>query len=267
VTSDELRALKERHHATWAAGDYAAVARLIEDVAATAVEAAGAVEGVDLLDVATGSGNAAIIAAAKGAHVTGLDLTPELFVAARERAAAMGVEVEWVEGDAEALPFDTASFDRVLSTCGVQFAPRHAEVARELVRVLRPGGRLVLCNWIRDGLIGQMFALFAAVLPPPPAFAAPPPLWGDEDHVRGLFAELPVRLRFRPAVVRIPFARPGDYVDYYAERYGPMVTARATLGPEEWARLDAELRALLARFHRDGAVEQEYLVITGDRTA
>jgi ubiquinone/menaquinone biosynthesis C-methylase UbiE len=266
VTSDELRALKERHHATWAAGDYAAVARLIEDVAATAVDAAGAVEGVDLLDVATGSGNAAIIAAAKGAHVTGLDLTPELFVPARERAAAVGVEVEWVEGDAEELPFATALFDRVLSTCGVQFAPRHAEVARELVRVLRPGGRLVLCNWTRDGLIGQMFGLFAAVLPPP-AFVAPPPLWGDEDHVRGLFAELPVRLQFRTAVVRIPFAEPGDYVDYYADRYGPMVTARATLGPQEWPRLDADLRALLARFHRDGAVEQEYLVITGDRLA
>jgi ubiquinone/menaquinone biosynthesis C-methylase UbiE len=267
VESDELRALKERHHATWAAGDYASVGRLIEDVAVAAVHAAGAIEGLDLLDVATGTGNAAILAAAGGAHVTGLDLTPELFITARERAAAIGVEVEWVEGDAEALPFADASFDRVLSTCGVQFAPRHGEVARELTRVLRPGGRLVLCNWTPDGMVGQMFGLFGAALPAPPAFASPPPLWGDEEHVRGLFAELPVRLHFERAVVRVPFPTPDAYVDHYAETYGPMIKARETLGPAGWERLDADLRALVARFHSAGMVEQEYVVVVGDRYA
>jgi ubiquinone/menaquinone biosynthesis C-methylase UbiE len=265
--SDELQALKQRHRATWAAGDYDVLARLIEEVAVAAIDAAGALEGVDLLDVATGTGNAAILAAAKGAHVTGLDLTPELFATARERAAAAGAEVEWVEGDAEALPFADASFDRVLSTCGVQFAPRHEQVARELVRVLRPGGRFVLCNWTADGMVGSMFTLFGAALPPPPAFASPPPLWGDEAHVRGLLAELPVRLRFSRATARLPFASPDDYEHCFAANYGPTIKAREALDAQAWDRLDADIRALAARFYRDGAVEQEFLVITGDRTS
>ena len=265
--SDELQALKQRHRATWAAGDYAVVARLVEDVATAAVDAAGALEGVDLLDVATGTGNAAILAAAKGAHVTGLDLTPELFATARERAAAIGLEVEWLEGDAEALPFADASFDRVLSSLGVQFAPRHERVARELVRVLRPGGRFVLGNWTADGMIGRMFRLFGAALPPPPAFASPPPLWGDEEHVRGLFAELPVKLGFTRGVARLAFPSPDAYQDFFVAHYGPTIKAREALDPDAWERLDADVRALAAEFHRDGAVEQEFLVITGDRTA
>jgi SAM-dependent methyltransferase len=265
--TDELQALKQRHHATWAAGDYAVVAQMVEEVAIAAVDAAGALEGVDLLDVATGTGNAAILAAAKGAHVTGLDLTPELFATARERAAAVGVEVDWVEGDAEAMPFADASFDRVLSTLGVQFAPRHEQVAGELVRLLRPGGRFVLGNWSADGMIGRMFKLFGAALPPPPAFASPPPRWGDEEHVRGLFAELPVRLHFEGAVARLAFPSPDAYQDFFVANYGPTIKAREVLEAEAWERLDGDLRALAGQFYRDGAVEQEFLVITGDRTA
>ena len=139
MSNDAVDALKERHHQTWAAGDYSVIAELIEDVADVCVEAAGVEAGEDVLDVATGTGNAALVAAGRGAKVTGLDLTPELFDTARERAAAAGVEIEWVAGDAEQMPFDEASFDRVLSTCGVQFAPRHEVVAQELARVCRPG--------------------------------------------------------------------------------------------------------------------------------
>lgn len=267
TAADEVHALKQRHHAMWAAGDYAAIAKHIEGVAATAVEAARPVEGADLLDVATGTGNAAIVAAEQGAHVTGLDLTPELFASARERAAAAGVEVEWVEGDAEELAFADASFDRVLSTCGVQFAPRHEQVARELVRVLRPGGRFVLCNWKSDGMIGETFKLMGAALPKPPAFASPPPLWGDEAHVRELFADLPVKLAFEGHTARFEFPSADAYADFFRDNYGPTIKAREALESDgKWEGLDAGVRALAARFYRDGAVEQTYWAITGDVT-
>src|SRR5688572_27185400 len=147
TTADEIAALKERHHATWAAGDYAAVAAYIEDVAALCAERAGVGPGAELLDIATGTGNVALEAAQRGATVTGLDLTPGLLETARERAAAAGLDIAWVTGDAEALPFQDGSFDAATSTFGLMFAPRHAVAARELTRVLRPGGRFVLSTW------------------------------------------------------------------------------------------------------------------------
>lgn len=140
------------------------------------------------------------------------------------------------------------------------------DVARELVRVVRPGGRFVLCNWTADGMVGSMFRRFGAALPPPPAFASPPPRWGDEEHVRGLFADLPVRLVFDRATARLAFPSPDAYQDCFAANYGPTIKAREALEPEAWERLDADIRALAARFYRDGAVEQEFLVVTGDRT-
>src|SRR5690606_26015107 len=130
-----------------------------------------------------GTGNAAIRAAEAGGVVTALDLTPEMFEAGRRRAAEAGVEISWVEGDAEALPFDDASFDVVLSTFGVMFAPRHAVAARELVRVLRPGGRIGLATWVPDGTVGDMFRTVAAEMPAPPPIAEPPLAWGDPAHV------------------------------------------------------------------------------------
>ena len=133
-----------------------------------------------MLDVATGTGNLAIRAAAAGARVVGLDLTPELFEAARARAAANDVVVDWVEGDAEELPYEDESFDRVLSAFGVQFAPRHEIVAHELADVTRPGGRIGLVNWTPEGAIGELFKIMGRYLPPPPEFASAPPLWGSE---------------------------------------------------------------------------------------
>src|SRR6185503_6724140 len=125
--------------------------------------------------------------AAEGAQVIGLDLTPELFETAWRRMDEWGVAVDWVEGDAEELPFEDESFDAVLSVFGVQFAPRHQVVARELARVTRPGGRIGLVNWTPEGLIGELFKIMGRYLPAPPAFASPPPLWGNTDHVRRLF--------------------------------------------------------------------------------
>ena len=150
-----------------------------------------------MLDVATGTGNVALRAAELGADVTGLDLVPDLLDVARGRDDG---RVAWIEGDAEALPFDDASFDRVLSVVGIQFAPRHQVVADELVRVCRPGGAIGLVNWTPEGLIGRMFKILGKYMPKPPAFASPPPLWGSEEHQRTLFAAHDVSLSFERGV-------------------------------------------------------------------
>src|SRR5688500_9762655 len=175
--------LKRTHRATWAAGDYAAVAEQIDEVPPRdLLERVAIRPGEEVLDVATGTGNVALPAAAAGAQVIGLDITPELFDTARLRAAKKGVNVVWLEGDAEALPFDDESFDAVLSVFGVQFAPRHEVVAEELARVTRPGGRIGLVNWTPSGLIGELFKIMGRYLPAPPDYASPPPRWGDEEH-------------------------------------------------------------------------------------
>ena len=189
--------LKQTHRVTWAAGDYPAVAERIDEVPPRdLLERVPVHPGEDVLDVATGSGNVALRAAAAGARVVGLDLTPELFEAARRRDAEFGVSVDWVEGDAEDLPFGDESFDAVLSVFGVQFAPRHEQTAVELARVTRPGGRIGLVNWTPGGLIGELFKIMGAYLPKPPEYASSPPLWGSEDHVRGLFAGSSVEFEF-----------------------------------------------------------------------
>lgn len=267
TTIDPVSALKERHHQTWAAGDYAVIAQLIEDVADVCVDAAGVEADHDVLDVATGTGNAAIVAAGSGARVTGLDLTPELFDTARKRAAAAGVEVQWVAGDAEQMLVDDATFDRVLSTCGVQFAPRHEPAARELARVCRPGGLIVLCNWTAGGMIGELFKLMGRYLPPPPDFASSPALWGDEDHVRLLFDGLGVELSFELRSSILPFTSAEDYARHFETNYGPTLKARQALEPEgRWEDLRGEWLALIERFLQPGGgVVQEYFVISGRR--
>ena len=265
---DQLTALKQGAHAVWAAGDFAVIARLIEEVGEECADMAAASPGVDLLDVACGSGNVAIPAAVRGARVTGLDLTPELFDAARERAAAAGVEVEWIEGDAEDLPFDDASFDCVTSTFGVQFAPRHEVAAAELVRVCRPGGRIALFNWTLDGMVGQLFDLMASYMPPPPDFASPPALWGDEAHVRRLFDGLGVELTFERRVVEVSFESPEAYVSHFEEWFGPTIMAKRALEPQgKWPELREQYVALVDQFFWDGAAHQEYFAIAGDRAA
>ena len=172
--------LKKAHRATWAAGDYAAVARHIDEAPPRdLLDRVDVRPGQDVLDVATGTGNVALKAAPAAARVVGLDLTPELFAVARQRAEEQGVVVEWVEGDAEELPFADASFDHVLSVFGVQFAPRHEVAAAELARVCRPGGNVGLVNWTPAGLIGELFTILGGYLPAPPDFVGPPPLWGS----------------------------------------------------------------------------------------
>jgi SAM-dependent methyltransferase len=242
----ELAQLKAAHRATWAAGDYAAVAdAFVSDVGAAAVAAARITPGAELLDVAAGAGNAAIPAALAGARVTALDLVPELLEEGAERARAAGATIDWVQGDAEALPCTDARFDIVLSVLGVQFTPRHEASAQELVRVTRPGGRIVLCHWTPDGFIGRMFRTMAPHVPAPPAGASSPPLWGDEGHVRGLFAQAPIDLAFEVRSARFHAQSPAAFVAFMADHYGPVLKARERLAAEgRWEALHADLVAL-----------------------
>jgi len=177
MTTMELEQLKRGARAAWAAGDFAQVAeRDLWEIGERVVRRVGVQPGEDVLDVACGTGNAAIRAAQAGGRVVGIDLTPELFDAGRALAAEAGVEVEWREGDAEALPVPNASFDVVLSTLGCMFAPRHDVAAREIARVLRPGGRLAIASWTPESCIAELFEVIGRHLPRPPAIASPPVL-------------------------------------------------------------------------------------------
>ena len=261
---DELAALKAIQRAIWSAGDYDSIAEVFWDVGAVVAEAAAIEPGMQVLDVATGTGNAAIHAAEAGADVVGLDLTPELFADARRREALAGVRVEWLEGDAEALPFEDGRFDRVLSTFGVMFAPRHEVAAAELVRSCRPGGIVVLANWTPGGFLGGILVTLARHLPPQAA-APPPTLWGEEEHVRELFGdELELELERRN--VDVVFASPDELIVGYEQRFGPLIVARRVLAPERYDALLDDLRALLESLRGgDGElrVPSEYLLVVG----
>jgi SAM-dependent methyltransferase len=261
--------LKQTHRATWAAGDYAAVAELIDETPPRDLLAPIELSpGLKVLDVATGTGNIAIRAAAAGARVVGLDLTPELLETARRRAERHDVAVDWVEGDAEQLPFEDESFDRVLSAFGVQFAPRHEIVARELVRVTRPGGRIGLVNWTPQGQIGELLKTIGRYMPAPPDYASPPPLWGSEQHVRRLFADSPIELEFARGHNPWRFDSAEHFVAFMETHYGPTLKARERLTAEgQWEDCRAEIIAL-AEGRNDAAdgsllMNAEYLVVVG----
>jgi ubiquinone/menaquinone biosynthesis C-methylase UbiE len=270
-SSDPVATLKLAHRATWAAGDYAAVARHVaEDPVRDALAAARVRPGARVLDVATGSGNAALDAAGAGAQVVGLDLVPELLDVAQSRALAAGVEIEWVQGDAEALPFADATFDSVTSVFGVQFAPRHQTTADELVRVCRVGGTIGLVNWTPEGLIGEMFEIMGRYLPRPPAFVTAPPQWGDEQHVRELFARHGVTVSFTRASNLFAFESVEAYQAFFEQRYGPTIKAQERLVPEgRWDDCRSELRELFERRNSatDGScrIEAEYVAISATR--
>jgi SAM-dependent methyltransferase len=259
----ELAQLKRGARATWAAGDFPAVARTqLWDVGERIVERVGPRAGERVLDVACGTGNAALRAAQRGADVVGVDLTPELFDAARDLADEYGVAVDWVQGDAEELPFADASFDVVLSTFGVMFAPRHAVAAAEIARVLRPGGRIGLCNWTPEGAIGRMFRRLGEYMPPPSPLAQPPALWGTEDHVRELFAGSGIELEFDRETVASPrFESTAVALEWLTTKFGPLVMARQMI--EAAGRWD-DLLADLAGFYEAGE-PGEYLVVGGRR--
>src|SRR3954451_24039811 len=182
----DIAAMKQQARATWASGDFDKVAEFIWEIGGVAAAAAECGPSDRVLDIAAGSGNAAVQAAQRGARVVASDLTPELFEAGRRRAPAAGVELEWVEADAEDLPFEDASFDVALSTFGIMFAPRQSVAAAELARVVRPQGRIALCSWRAAGFSGERFRTIAGFMNPPPPPEGPPVRWGTEEGVHEL---------------------------------------------------------------------------------
>ncbi|HEX6457236.1 MAG TPA: methyltransferase domain-containing protein [Solirubrobacterales bacterium] len=266
--------LKAKHRKMWASGDYPdMVETFLTPLGPRLVAACEIGPGERVLDVAAGTGNAAIPAAAAGASVVASDLTPELFEAGRGRAAAAGVELEWTEADAENLPFDDDAFDTVISSIGVMFAPHHQLAADELVRVCRPEGKIGLLSWTPEGMIGALFKTMGQFMPAPPPGVQPPPLWGSEEHQRGLFGDKVEFERAERGVLEVTaFEQPDDYGEHFKQRYGPTIVARANAekeGREE--EFDQALSDFCAEWNRGGGeearFEMEYLITVGRRAS
>jgi ubiquinone/menaquinone biosynthesis C-methylase UbiE len=269
--TDEVAELRERNRTTWEAGEWDQVADLVRDVGPRLLDRVGIEEGMDVLDVGTGSGGSVSIPAAlRGARVVGSDLTSQHFDDGRRRAREAGVEVDWVEADAESLPFDDASFDRVLSTFGHMFAPRHAQAAAELARVCRPGGIVGTCTWASDGWAGEMFKTVGGYMSAPPDFAQPSSLWGDEAHVREVLEPHGLALEFDREIVVFEKPSVEEFVTFYEEKFGPMVSAKAALG-DRWPELRRDIVALDENWNTadDGScrIEAQYLVTVGRKDA
>ena len=265
VTDSDLKA---RHRAMWASGDYPhMVDTFLLPLGPRLADALPISQGTKVLDVAAGTGNASLPAAARGGSVTASDLTPELLEAGRRRAEADGLSLEWAEADAEHLPFADESFDVVMSSIGVMFAPHHQAAADELVRVCRPGGSIGLLCWTPEGMIGSLFATMKPFMPPPPPGVQSPPLWGSEEHLQGLFGgrvEFDTLTRENLEITAFEHAR--DYGEHFKAYYGPTIAARNNAVKNG---LEAEFDEALDRFcdewDRGGRFEKEYLLAVGTR--
>jgi SAM-dependent methyltransferase len=269
ITTSEIAGLKERLKGTWTAGNYDYFSRFMEQSAVQLLDRVALAAGTSLLDVACGSGQLALIAARRGAKVTGVDIAPNAIIAARNRARVEGLDAQFDEGDAEDLPYPDASFDVVASLYGAMFAPRPELVARELLRVCRPGGMIVMGNWTREGFIGQMFKTFTRFIAPPGMPA--PVLWGDEATVCERFGEGVSALRLTRVIYTFdyPFG-PADVVEFFRENYGPTTKAFAALPPADAEALRAALVGLWNTHNKAVGsnrtiVDSEYLEVIGTR--
>jgi SAM-dependent methyltransferase len=264
----DLAAVKQRQQQTWASADYAAVAALIVPMAEGLAQNAGLRAGDRVLDVATGSGNAALAAARCGCEVTGIDYVPALLERARARAAAEGLEIEFAEGDAEHLAFPDASFDAVLSCLGVMFTPDQERAAAELVRVCRPGGTIGLVNWTPAGFIGQMLRTVGKHVPPP-AGVRPPPQWGTEERLRELLGDAVSRLDIRRRTFVFRFRSPDAFATFFRDNYGPVHKAFGALDEPGRERFNDDLTALAREHDREEgpsvAMPAEYLEVVATR--
>jgi ubiquinone/menaquinone biosynthesis C-methylase UbiE len=264
--------LKARHRAIWASGDYAEMVEAwLLPLGHRIVEASGIEPGHKVLDVAAGTGNASVPAAAAGAVVTALDLTPELLVTGRRRAQAAGLELDWIEGDAEDLPFADESFDVVISALGAMFAPDHEAAAGELERTTKRGGTIGLLSWTPEGMIGALFRTLAPFAPPSPPGSQPPPRWGSEAHVAELFGDRVEFHSHRREILEVTaFATPYDFAEHFRTLYGPAIATRNHAdGNGRAAEFDEALEAFAQGWNRGGdgraRFELEYLVSVGTR--
>jgi ubiquinone/menaquinone biosynthesis C-methylase UbiE len=263
-----LTAIKDRQQKTWTSGDYARVGNTLVIMGELLCEAVNLHAGDKVLDVATGSGNTAISAARRFCDVTGIDYVPALVEQARNRAEAEGMEIIFDVGDAEDLPYPDASFDIVLSTLGVMFAPDQEKVAEELLRICRPGGKIGLANWTPEGFIGKMFRTLGKHVPPPPGIK-PPPLWGTEERLRELLGEgvASLEVRRRSYMFRYPSA--GHFVEYFRSYYGPTLKAFESLDADGQEALSEDLEQLLENWNTSGdatlVVPSDYLEVVAVR--
>jgi ubiquinone/menaquinone biosynthesis C-methylase UbiE len=257
VTKPDLNAIKHRQQQAWASGDFAVVASRIVLVAEQLCDTADLRAGWRVLDVATGSGNAAIAAARLGCEAVGVDYVPALLEHGRVRAEIEGLGVELLAGDAEALPFPDASFEAVTSVFGCMFAPDHAQAAAELLRVCRPGGTIALANWTPDGFIGELFRTMAAHVPQPPGLQ-PPMLWGTEEHLRELFGEAIAWLEVAERTFTFRFRSAEEFVGFFRTWYGPTLKAFAAL---EGAARDALERDLVELARRSDRLSGDAIAI------
>jgi len=268
--SPDLRAVKNRQQAAWSSGDYAVVGTTLQIVGEDLCEALDVRAGHRVLDVAAGNGNVALAAARRGCDVVATDYVPALLDRARARAAADGLAMEFREADAEALPFDDASFDAVVSTFGVMFTPDQPRAAAELLRVCRPGGRIGLANWTPDGFIGQMFKTVGRHVPPP-AGVASPALWGTRARLGELFEAQASSIASAQRQFVFRYRSPEHWLDMFRRWYGPVLKAFAALEPAAQGALERDLLALVERFNRSGdtsmVVPSEYLEVVITRQA
>ena len=245
----DFKAIKTRQQATWASGDFAIIGTTLQIVGESLCEAIDLRSGERTLDVACGNGNATLAAARRWGRVTGLDYVPELLAKAQKRATAESLDIELIVGDAEALPFEEKTFDVVLSTFGVMFAPDHPTAAAELVRVTKSGGRIGLANWTPDGFIGELLRLVGRYVPPP-AGVVSPAMWGSSDHLKKIFGDAVRSLEVTQKTFNFRYHSADHFIDIFRSFYGPTHKAFGALDEPRQALLTADIEALIRRFDR-----------------
>ena len=264
----DFNALKTRQQTAWASGDYAVIGTTLQIVGEQLAEACDLRCDERVLDVAAGNGNATLAAARRGCKVTSTDYVSDLLERGAERARAERLEVSFQVADAEALPFEDASFDAVVSTFGVMFSPDHARAASELARVCRPGGRIGLANWTPESMVGQMFKILGRQLPPP-AGLQPPSLWGVEAHLRTLFGAQAGAIAVTPRLFNFRYRSAAHFIEVFRTWYGPVHKAFGALPADKAAVLDRDLTDMLNGLNRAGAdslvVPSEYLEVVVTR--
>jgi ubiquinone/menaquinone biosynthesis C-methylase UbiE len=251
TTAPDYAAIKQRQQSTWASGDFAVIGTKLQIVGEMLAEAVDLRAGEQVLDVAAGNGNATLAAARRFAEVTSTDFVPALLEKGRRRAKAEGLDVHFEVADAEALPFEAASFDVVLSTFGVMFAPNQARAASELLRVVRPGGRIGMANWTPDGLIGRLLKIVGTHVPPPAGLRSPS-LWGTEAHLVSLFGPMAHQLRIERKLFMFRYLSAAHFVQVFRDLYGPTHKAFAALDAAGQAALERDITDLLNEFDIGG---------------